>query len=103
LTIGVVGRDYQTVDAATVKRMNELVVACCDRFLYSKTKIQEITDMVDNFGGWSVPGTTAFVGQMPGPENIEEFLRQKLGIKRRAAAASTGKDLGKNSESQDHS
>jgi hypothetical protein len=49
--------------------------------------------MVNNFGGWSVPGKTAFMGQMPGTENIEEFLRQKLGIKRRAAAATTGKDL----------
>jgi Protein of unknown function (DUF4238) len=88
LTVGVAGRDCQTVDAATVKRMNELIVSCCDRFVYSKTKSQEITDMVNNFGGWSVPGKTAFVGEMPGTEKIEEFLRQKMGIKKRAASGS---------------
>jgi len=47
LTVGVAGREFQEVDAATVKRMNEMVVSCSDRFVYSKTRSQEIFDMVN--------------------------------------------------------
>jgi hypothetical protein len=86
LTVGVQGRDFQEVDAATVKRMNELVVSCSDRFVYSKTKSQEIFDMVNTVGGWSVPGKTAFIGQMPGKEQIEEHLRKTMKIPRRKAS-----------------
>jgi hypothetical protein len=42
------------------------------------------------------PGKTAFIGEMPGTEKIEEHLRKTMGIKRRAAAASGGEDLRKN-------
>jgi hypothetical protein len=80
--------EFKEVDAATVKRMNEVVVSCSDRFVYSRTKNQEIVDMVNTIGGWSVPGKTAFLGEMPGTEKIEEHLRKTMGIKRRAAAAS---------------
>jgi hypothetical protein len=98
LTVGVAGREFQEVDAATVTRMNELVVSCCDRFVYSKMNSVEISNMVNTIGGWSVPGKTAFLGEMPGIEKIEEHLRKTMGIKRRAAAASGGEDLGKNSK-----
>jgi hypothetical protein len=90
LTIGIQGPDFQEVDAATVKRMNEVVVSCSDRFVYSKTKSQEIAEMVNTIGGWSVPGKTAFLGQMPGTEKIEEHLRKTMGIKRRRASSGSG-------------
>jgi hypothetical protein len=99
LTVGVVGPEFQEVDAATVKRMNEIVVSCCDRFVYSKTNSQEVSGMMNTIGGWSVPGKTAFLGRMPGKEEIEEHLRKTMGIRRRAASASGGKDLGKSSKS----
>jgi hypothetical protein len=104
LTVGFAGHpEFKEVDAATVKRINEVVISCSDRFVYSRTSSQEIVDMVDKIGGWSVPGKTAFIGEMPGTEKIEEHLRKTMGIKRRAAAASGGKDLGKNSKSQNSS
>ena len=86
LTIGVAGRDFQEVDAATVTRMNDIVVRCSDRFVYSKTRSQEMIDMVNTIGGSSVPGKTAFVGQMPGKEQIEEHMRKTMKIPRRKAS-----------------
>ena len=53
-------------------------------------------DMANTVGSLSVPGKTAFLGETPGTEKIEEHLRKTMGIKRRPAAASGGKDLGKN-------
>jgi hypothetical protein len=91
LTVGFAGDpEFKQVEAATVKRMNEVVVSCSDRFAYSKTKSQEISDMVDTIGGWSVPGKTAFIGEMAGTEKIEEHLRKTMGIKRRRASSGSG-------------
>jgi hypothetical protein len=87
---------WNLVKGCKTEGMNEVVVSCSDRFVYSKTKSQEISNMVDTIGGWSVPGKTAFIGEMPGTEKIEEHLRKTMGIKRRAAAASGGEDLRKN-------
>jgi len=65
LTVGVEGREFQEVDAATVTRMNEIVVRCCDRFVYSRAFSDEIQAMVNAFARTSVPGENAFVGQFP--------------------------------------
>lgn len=86
LTVGVAGREFQEVDADTVKRMNEVIVSSADRFVYSKTDSQEISNMVNTIGGWSIPGKTAFLGQMPGKEQIEAYLRKKMGIEKRKAS-----------------
>ena len=85
LAVGVEGQEYQEVDTATVTRMNEIVISCSDRFVYSKTCSQEIENMVNTFGGWSVPGKTAFLGQMPGKQQIEEYLRKTMRISRAKA------------------
>jgi Protein of unknown function (DUF4238) len=85
LTIGGSGPDFQPVDVATVLRMNEVVVSCCDRFVYSKTLSGGAQKLMDTMGGWSVPGKTAFLGEPVGTEKIEEHLRKTMGIRRGAA------------------
>jgi hypothetical protein len=71
--------DYWVVRVPTDSSTHEL-----------KTKISRtrLTTLVDG----QYPAET-FVGEMPGTENTEEHLRQKLGIKRRAATASDDGDL----------
>jgi hypothetical protein len=86
LAVGIEGREFQSVDAATVTRMNEIVVSCSDKFVYSKTRSEEIQKLVDTMGGWSIPGKTAFIGQYPDTEQIEEYLRKKMGIQKRKAS-----------------
>jgi hypothetical protein len=41
--------------------------------------------MVNTVGGWSIPGKTAFLGQMPGKQQIEEYLRKTMRISRAKA------------------
>jgi hypothetical protein len=79
--------EFKTVDSASVNRMNEVVISSCDRFVYSKTKSQDVADMVDSIGGWSVPGKTAFIGGAEvGTEQTEDYLRAKMRIGRLATA-----------------
>jgi hypothetical protein len=80
LTIGVEGREFEEVDAATVMRMNDVVVRCCDRFVYSRTLSKEIEAMVNAVSRTSVPGETAFVGALPGTEQIQQYLRKQIGM-----------------------
>lgn len=88
LTIGDSGAEFQPVNAACVMRTNEVVVSCCDRFVYVKTQqSSEVHKLMDTVGGWSVPGKTAFLGEPVGTEKIEEHLRRTMGIKRRRARA----------------
>jgi hypothetical protein len=86
LTVGVEGREFQEVDAAAVTRMNEMIVRCCDRFVYSKTLSNGIQEMVNAFARTSVPGETAFIGQFPGTQQIQEHMRKTMGIQRRTAS-----------------
>jgi hypothetical protein len=86
LTIGLQGREYQEVDEATVVRMNEIVVPCCDRFVYSKTFSNGIEELVNTVAHTSVPGETAFVGPFPGTEQIQDYLRSNIGIPRRISS-----------------
>ena len=83
VVMGIEGTERQTVDAATVGRMNEMIVRCCDRFVYSRTCYDEITKTVNEFSGTSVPGETAFIGKFPASEEIETHMRQNMGIKKR--------------------
>jgi hypothetical protein len=88
LTVGVGGPEFQEVDAVTVTRMNEIVVRCCDRFVYSKTLGDGIQAMVNAFAHTSVPGENAFIGQFPGTQQITVHLRKSMGIQRRTASGS---------------
>lgn len=86
LTVGFADRpEFQEVDAATVTLLNDIVVRCSDRFVYSKTLSEEIKKMVNEVGRTSVPGETAFVGAFPDAQRIEEHLRRTMGIRRRKA------------------
>jgi hypothetical protein len=81
--MGIVGREFERVCEATVLRMIDIVVRASDRFVYSRTHSNKIQEMVDECGGPSVPGKTAFVGPTPDERRIEEHMRQSLGISKR--------------------
>lgn len=81
LTIGIKGREFEEVDGAAVMRMNDLVVRCCDSFVYSRTLSKEVEGMVNAVSRTSVPGETAFIGALPGTEQIQQYLRKQIGIK----------------------
>jgi len=85
LTIGFADHpEFQEVDAGTATRLNDIIVRCSDRFVYSKTLSEELKAMVNEVGRTSVPGETAFVGAYPDAQRIEEHLRRTMGIRRRA-------------------
>jgi hypothetical protein len=83
LTMGWEGREFQEVDAAAVTRINEMIVSCCDRFVYSKTFNNQVQAMVNVFAHTSVPNETAFItGRFPDTDQIQEHLRKTMGIAR---------------------
>jgi hypothetical protein len=87
LTVGFADQpEFQEVDAATVTRLNDIIVRCSDRFVYSKALSEELKGMVNEVGRTSVPGETAFVGTYPDAQRIEEHLRKTMGIRKRIAA-----------------
>jgi hypothetical protein len=86
LTVGFAGQPaFLPVDVFTVARLNDIVVRCSDRFIYSRTLSEETRKMVDEVGRTSVPGETAFVGAYADTQQIEEHLRTSMGIRKRAA------------------
>jgi hypothetical protein len=85
LVMGISGTQSADVDEASVDRVNEIVIRCSDRFVYSKTRSAKIEQMVNDCARTSVPGETAFVGQFPDEERIEAYLRRHMGIRPRAA------------------
>src|SRR5258708_4822525 len=85
LTMGIGGQEFRNVDQTTVMRLNEQVIRASDRFVYAKVCVEKIAQMVEEFGRTSVPGENAFLGPFRDEKEIEEDMRRKLGIRRRAA------------------
>jgi hypothetical protein len=83
--VPIAGPESKDVDEATLQRVNEIVIRCSDRFVYSKTRSAKIEQMVNDCARTSVPGETAFVGQFPDEERIEAYVRRQMGIRARAA------------------
>ncbi len=80
LAMGVRGPESVTLDAADVMKVNELVIRLCDRFVYSRTRSEEIRKTVDVCAGAAKYGVTAFMPsgiQMP---SVREFIRHYLGL-----------------------
>jgi hypothetical protein len=77
------GKEYQQIDSDTVVKLNELVISCSDRFVYSRTKSNRTSETVNRLSHLVVPGVNAFMGQMPGTDKIEDHLRNTLGIRKR--------------------
>lgn len=70
------------VDAETVTRMNGVVISCCDRFVYSRTRSDEISKVVNQTASTSVPGVNAFMGRKVDENLIAEYMRRMLGIQK---------------------
>jgi hypothetical protein len=80
LAMGPNGPESVVFDHKHVMMINEVTVRLADRFVYSRTRDEEIRKLVDDQGGTAKYGETAFlpVGiEMP---SIESFLRRHLGL-----------------------
>ena len=76
------------VDADTVRRVNEILIQSCDRFVYSLTLSPKIAEAVDYFGGTSIPGKNAFLtGRVVDETLLENYLRSTMGIPKRQREA----------------
>jgi hypothetical protein len=89
LMMGIHGRHFQEVTEEMVMRVNDIIIRVSDKFVYSRNVSSKITEMVNEFGGTSVPGKSAFIAPFPDEKRIEEGLRKIMGIERQALAAST--------------
>lgn len=72
--------DRRKVDPETVTRMNKILVSCCDRFVYSRTRSDEISKIVNQLAATSVPGVNAFMGRKVDESLIEDHMRKTLGV-----------------------
>jgi hypothetical protein len=74
------------VEADTVRRMNEMLIRSCDRFVYSRTPSTWVAEFVEHCGATSIPGENAFIGRPVDETLVENHLRQTIGIPKRQAA-----------------
>jgi hypothetical protein len=80
--VGAVG--YRSVTASIVTEVNEAVLSISDRYVYSKTRSEELQKTVDLYGGTFRYGVNALmpVGiKMPSVAEAGEALRKACGIK----------------------
>jgi hypothetical protein len=80
-TMGVVG--YRSVPASTVTEVNEAVLSISDRYVYSKTRSDDVQQAVDLYGGTFRYGVNALmpVGiKLPSVAEVGAALRRACGI-----------------------
>ena len=80
LAMGPTGPEFVTFDVQHVTKINELIVRLCDRFVYSRTRSEEILKLVDSVGGTAKYGVTAFMPTETGMPSIRAFIRHYLGL-----------------------
>ncbi len=71
--------DRKNVDPSTVIRMNGVVISCCDRFVYSRARSDEVSETVNQTAATSVPGVNAFMGRTVDENLVEDHMRRMLG------------------------
>jgi hypothetical protein len=75
---------YRTVEKSVVAEVNEAVVSISDRYVYSKTRSEEVQRTVDLYGGTFRYGVNALmpVGiKIPSVAEAAEALRRVCGLK----------------------
>jgi hypothetical protein len=80
LAMGPHGPESVTFGHKHVMMINELTIRLSDKFVYSRTRSEEIKNLVDEQGGTAKYGDSAFLlggAEMP---SIKTFLRHHLGI-----------------------
>lgn len=75
--------ERRTVDDDTVVRMNEMLICCCDRFVYARTLSARISETVGQWANTSIPGENAFMGRAVDRQVVEDHLRKTMQIERR--------------------
>jgi hypothetical protein len=80
LAMGPTGPEFVRFDAEHVMKINELIVCLCDRFVYSRTRSEEIRKLVDMRAGTAKYGVSAFVPSDTGMPSVGAFLRHHLGL-----------------------
>src|SRR2546427_850226 len=81
LTMGISGAYVISVDAERVNKVNQTVTSVCDRFVYSRTRSEEIKSLVDTYAGTIKYGVNALMPVGLRMPSLREFIREKLGIR----------------------
>jgi len=74
---------YRTISPAVVTEVNEAVISISDRYVYAKTRSDEVQKTVDNYGGTFRYGINAFmpVGiKLPSTAEAREYMRKSFGL-----------------------
>jgi hypothetical protein len=82
------GDSRARVNGDTVRRTNEMLICCCDRFVYSRAPSPSVAEFMDQFGATSIPGENAFIGRSVDEALVENHLRQTMGIPKKQATDS---------------
>jgi hypothetical protein len=85
LAIGAVAPELQKLDTAGIRKLNEVTIRLCDRYVYSQMYSEEVTTLVNECGGTARYGETAYlhVGlNLP----VKDFIRRHLGLDDRGDA-----------------
>lgn len=80
LAMGPVGPETVKFDHTHVMLINEVIARLSDKFVYARTKSEEIQKLVDGCGGAAKYGESAFMPREPDLPSIKNFLRQHLGL-----------------------
>ncbi|VVB53005.1 Uncharacterised protein [uncultured archaeon] len=83
LMMGITGPEYRDVTVDDVIRVNETVIRCSHKFVYSRTHDDQLNTLIQQIGGTCIAGVNAFVGQFPNSTTLEDYLRKKLGMRPR--------------------
>jgi len=78
LVMGVPGPERVTKDVQSVNKINETVIRLCDRYVYSKTRLENIKKEVDEFAGTARYGKSAFVRVGEERPSVKDFFRRNL-------------------------
>lgn len=65
-------------DNQSVNKLNEVLIMLCDRYVYSKTRSEEIRKAVDQFAGSARYGVSAFVRVGNERPSVRDFFRRNL-------------------------
>ncbi len=80
LAMGPNGPEFINFDQAHVTKINEVIVRLSDRFVYSRTRSEDIRKLVDECGGTAKYGETAFMPVGVDMPSIRAFIRRHLGL-----------------------
>ena len=70
----------RNLDSTMLTRLNEALISICDRYVYSKTRSDEVNELVQSLAGTCVYGENAFMPVGLKLPTARHFLRMRFGL-----------------------